>query len=805
MVHTWIKVNHQMSACLFMSALLLAAVALFPANSYAGLKAAAALLNDLGQKPVLVQSSNPAPNLIRLDYQVPAPLFQNVNHQLMKNKALQRCFLGNALFYGTPGQPEIPLVYSRVILPAGHTVESIKMIPKNTVTLPGAYSLSYAEIPHPLSATTITWAKPDLSIYDSDNAYPGKPYELVSIQYRCGIPIAEIDIYPMTYHPKSGKITYCREFTLEITTKPDPTGGSDLTPRPERFFDGYTMTEENPEMLSTYSSYMGKSAAGAETYDWIVISEDTVLSATTTPNLQTLIDFRITRGLTARGVPMSEVRRQSGTADRDKLRNFIKYAYNTWKTKWVLLAGDINIIPLYTVSATNGSTTDNLPTDMPYQCLEQATWSNDYVAEVFIGRLSGQTRNEIANQVFKTIAYESDADNQSYFFTGLSLGEKLDNTTYATSCMNQLEALYPATWRFDSLFDSPTYSWTRTQLLPLINSNRFSVINHLGHSNTTYCMKMSNGIETSFTNNKFMFVKSQGCIPGAFDRDCFAERVTTQTRTGMFAVVMNSRYGWYSPSNPTNGSSHIVHRSFWQACWTQNMEYYGEFNEYSHRINTRYRWDILESNLFGDPAVRFRGKTVAPSILVTSPNGGEQWEAGGTFSITWDDNISENVKIELIKGTAVTQTLASSVSSNGSWQWAIPATTTQAADYKIRITSVTTATLRDESNAFFSIGPKSELALTAPNGGEAWEKQKPYDITWTDNLTGGVDIDLYRGASLYLTIVKNTPSDGTLSWTIPDSVQSGSNYKIRVTSVDKSFLFDTSNAPFTIRNPALTI
>jgi hypothetical protein len=782
-----------------------------PMASFAALKPAAALLNDLGQSPILVQSSAPAANIIRLDYQVPTPLFQNVNQQTLKTKALQRCFLGNALFYGAPGQPEIPVIYSRVILPAGHTVSTIKVIPKKEITLPGTYTLSYAEIPQPISSKTIIWAKPDLSIYDSDNGYPGKSYDLTSIQYRCGIPIADIDIYPMTYYPKSGKIKYCREFTLEVTTKPDPTGGTDLAPRPERFFDGYTMTEENPEMLESYPRPLGKEAASAENYQWIVISEDTVLSATSPePNLQTLIEFRKSKGFTAKGVPMSEVRQKSGATNRDKLRNYIKYAYDTLKTKWVLLAGDVNIIPLYKVLATNGSERDSLPTDMPYQCLTGATWNNDYEAEVFIGRFSGQTKAEIANQIFKTIEYESGASNESYYVNGLSLGEKLDNSTYATSAMNQIEKVFTDSsteWKFDSLYDKSTSTWNKTTLISMINTNKYSVINHLGHADYNYALKLNNGDEAKFTNNKFIFVKSQGCIPGAFDKDCFAERLTTQNRTGMFAVVMNSRYGWYAPNTPTNGSSHIVHRAFWEACWKKEMNYFGEFNEYSHRINSTstYRWDILESNLFGDPATKFKGKKLDPFVQVMSPNGNEQWEVGNTFPITWDDNIDENVKIELLKGNAVNQVLAASVASNGTWTWAIPATFTQATDYKIRITSITTASLSDESNAAFSIGPKSELALTAPNGGEVWEKQKSYDITWTDNLTGAVDIDLYRGASLYYSIAAGTPSDGSFTWTVPDSIQSGTTFRVRVTSVEKPFLFDSSDAPIAIHNPVVAI
>ena len=42
--------------------------------------------------------------------------------------------------------------------------------------------------------------------------------------------------------------------------------------------------------------------------------------------------------------------------------------------------------------------------------------------------------------------------------------------------------------------------------------------------------------------------------------------------------------------------------------------------------------------------------TAASFITVTTPNGGESWQAGTQHNISWDDNIAENVKIELIKG-----------------------------------------------------------------------------------------------------------------------------------------------------------
>jgi len=50
----------------------------------------------------------------------------------------------------------------------------------------------------------------------------------------------------------------------------------------------------------------------------------------------------------------------------------------------------------------------------------------------------------------------------------------------------------------------------------------------------------------------------------------------------------------------------------------------------------------------------------AQYITVTSPNGGEVWQAGTSHNITWTDNISENVKIELYKGGAFNSTISSS-------------------------------------------------------------------------------------------------------------------------------------------------
>ncbi|MCZ7359904.1 MAG: IPT/TIG domain-containing protein [Candidatus Methanoperedens sp.] len=96
--------------------------------------------------------------------------------------------------------------------------------------------------------------------------------------------------------------------------------------------------------------------------------------------------------------------------------------------------------------------------------------------------------------------------------------------------------------------------------------------------------------------------------------------------------------------------------------------------------------------------------TPATSLTVTSPNGGENWKRGTTYTITWTKvgNTGANVKIELLKGTSAT-TIAKSVSNIGTYSWKISSGQSLATNYKIRITSTSNPGYTDTSDSNFQI------------------------------------------------------------------------------------------------------
>jgi hypothetical protein len=90
------------------------------------------------------------------------------------------------------------------------------------------------------------------------------------------------------------------------------------------------------------------------------------------------------------------------------------------------------------------------------------------------------------------------------------------------------------------------------------------------------------------------------------------------------------------------------------------------------------------------------------------------------------------------------------------------------------------------------------IQVTAPNGGEQWQRGLTYFIQWNDNLTGDVVIDLYRDDTLVKTIAQ-APSIGACEWEADLTLEPGSNYTIKVKSLVDEAVADVSDTAFTIR------
>jgi len=185
-------------------------------------------------------------------------------------------------------------------------------------------------------------------------------------------------------------------------------------------------------------------------------------------------------------------------------------------------------------------------------------------------------------------------------------------------------------------------------------------------------------------------------------------------------------------------------------------------------------------------------------IEVIQPNGGESWAANTQHLLSWTDDLTEPVNIELLKGGTVYSTIATNVIGS-TYSWSIPSNQLNGSNYKIKITSSLDGSIKDISDSKFSITLSSGtyIEIIQPNGGENWICGNSYLISWIDDIPEPVNIELWKGNSYNSTIATNVIGS-TYSWLIPSNQLNGSNYKIKIYSTLDGSLKDFSNSNFSI-------
>ena len=207
--------------------------------------------------------------------------------------------------------------------------------------------------------------------------------------------------------------------------------------------------------------------------------------------------------------------------------------------------------------------------------------------------------------------------------------------------------------------------------------------------------------------------------------------------------------------------------------------------------------------------------SISSSITVTSPNGGETWQRGSAHTVTWDYSGSpgSTVKIVLLKAGVEVGTISAGTSlgssGKGSYTWAInpSASLSTGSDYKVKVQSINQPGISDTSNSYFTLTPAGtapSLTVTAPDGGENWQRGTCHPVTWSYTGTPGssVKIVLLKAGSEVGTASASTSigsgGKGSYTWCISSTRAPDNDYKISVQSVSQPTLQDTSTSNFAI-------
>ncbi|MBU7009127.1 MAG: hypothetical protein HXS46_00435 [Theionarchaea archaeon] len=548
------------------------------------------------------------------------------------------------------GEPVMPYYPASILLPQGAVVKDVK-VKFDTPVIQDGFELPWGQYPCTFSGPKPEKVGPNPEIYNSNNWYPEKLFEVVGVSSYKGFQILNVNLYPLQYQPSAGKIKFYPKLIVEVQF------GKGLK---NKLYRGLADDKaavagivDNTGTLSTYED----GGTPLQTEEYIIIT-----SSSLTSTFQTLATWK---GDYLNGAAVYDTtyiyNNYTGVDNQEKIRNFIidKYTYNG--TKYVLLGGDTGVVPYRGLYVSSGGYTDSdMASDMYYGHLD-GNWNNDgdsryaepgeedWYAEVAVGRAPVDNSTEAQAFVNKVIAYEQmekpdvGARKRVCFHESRVMsGNDPDARCLAYNCDDWIPGDYYVDYLFEEDQTISKTVWRNAWAAEPI------VVVHIGHGNTSVyhinyeiggTVSWYNSDVPSLTNAFYPWTTSVACICGEFEAsDCLAEEYVKDD-CGAIGAIYNDNYGWFSTLDACKYSGEFCEMEI-RACWSDGLDKLGELRDRSRyylassaNSNSTYRWCYYERNLMGDPETSCLNRPIYSRVFIINPQDGDYISGTSTIMV----------------------------------------------------------------------------------------------------------------------------------------------------------------------------
>lgn len=203
------------------------------------------------------------------------------------------------------------------------------------------------------------------------------------------------------------------------------------------------------------------------------------------------------------------------------------------------------------------------------------------------------------------------------------------------------------------------------------------------------------------------------------------------------------------------------------------------------------------SNIFDITQGFITVNPVGPTIVISSPSGGENISSGSIYPITWSSYGINYVRLEYsLNGDTIFQLITPFTAANtGLYNWNVPANI-NATNCNIRISNAANTSLSVQTSSGFSI-QSGQFYMISSNFTSILFAGDTLDILWSETYTSPyVNLDYSVDSVSWNTIESGYTNSGSYSWSIPfinaDSVW------IRVQDYYNNSIFDINDMHQTI-------
>jgi parallel beta-helix repeat protein len=565
--------------------------------------------------------------LLQFTYQFDYPKITNFN---ISDNTFSSIAITNLSTNTIQGQPTLPVKTVSILLPPFTEFEDISIITRSKEIIPLNHSILLNEI----HSNQKIMAQ---NTNDTSHLLPPNNIDILGIGMARGYRILLLNIYPCIYNPENNNLLFSEHisFSVNIIEKNhDYTLFRDLA-EDEAHISNIV---ENPLLSYYYSEKIAvdNKDSAEEKFKYIIITNDEL-----EPHFSSLIRYK-EQYLSSRTVNFSFIHDNFFGKDMsEKIRECIIHAYINWDTEYVLLGGDVDIVPYRglwgrAVDHTGTLLHDtSIPADIYYAGLD-SSWDldndniygensehsisdeADFFAEVFVGRAPVKNKVEIGTFINKVITYETSEKPQKVLLhqSGINRNNDPDSTIIAENCAQWVPNSYEITRLYQKNETITSSIWMDHF------SNDNLIVQHTGNGELDqYFVSWPTQVFTSYQslsmlkNNFYPIHTSVACYSGGFDHeDSIAETMLLNPYGGASACLFNSRRGFTSSIDAHRYSGEFIEEQF-RNIFFNDVEHLGKVYQYGKEafaayamVDPAYRWVYYTLNLLGDPEMPVLGQ-----------------------------------------------------------------------------------------------------------------------------------------------------------------------------------------------------
>jgi hypothetical protein len=477
-----------------------------------------------------------------------------------------------------------------------------------------------------------------------------------------------------------------------------------------------------------------------------------------------------------------------------KIRNYIRYCYDNYGTRYVLLAGNKNLVPpriMFTTSHSGpGGSWYNYThaVDMYYSCLD-GNWNNntnslwgenkldfpwcktpvwdniDWGYDVTLGRILADTVGETNAWITRLKEYvDGNAYSKGNYLQNIIIAGKSPSNVIDPYVWNQLNDEFPFNVSFVNNYTITQPQWSvmddycNGAIAPY---DGIHILYHSGHGGTETPYLSANLNNSDRPQGLFY---TEGCQTADFGASTTTRTENLFANSGGFVCdISNSAYGWFEASTWYSETMFsLMFNISDERCYAKAHDEARElFGHTAHSVCPQL---VKGTIFFGDPALEYNWYNpeplnYPPTITNPQPINGS---IGQNTSLLWTVDIADHEGQNMNWAIACSNGQSASGSSYNDTVYVLISNLGYSTTYTVWV-NVTDG--ENPVSKWFSFSTKTPPSMS-PENGSHYESVYGLYMNYTPMDNGNVSF--YWGDDTFIHAVTNVTAGGTASVYVPD-------------------------------------